>query len=110
MKNLVDCYILSFKSNEPRLIDMVNGEIEVVGNLKEITKGKAFYVGKDEHNRIEIAIPITVFLEIQHETVFEILCTNLERFRISQRTVLGYMTTPMAYIDNDLRTNQSSKD
>lgn len=102
MEEPIDAYILSFKDNKNYCIDIFNSETKPTQWLHDLSKGTAKYIGKDKYNRIEISIPVTVFIELKENQLFQSKCFNLERVRNTKRSILGYLTTPLKSIDNDL--------
>jgi hypothetical protein len=95
-----DHFILTFKDNVLPIIEMKDGEIVVSRLLLELTHEQAEYVGKDENNGIEIAIPVGTFLQIKESHRFVSLCSRLCRLRTTKRTLLGYLVHPINAIDN----------
>lgn len=108
MKNIYNSFILSFANDETLYINCVNNMFNQTWIYSLVKKynfdlDNIFFLGVDDLNRVEIALPINIFEIIKGDRFFIYKCANLRRLRLSEKDSIGKLLyCNYANIDNDL--------
>ncbi len=108
MKEIYNSMILSFSNYEPLYFNCVNNMFYQTWICSVIKKYNfdledVYFLGVDDLNRVEIAIPINIFEFIKGDRFFIYKCANLRRLRLSEKDNIGKLLyCNYNNFDNDL--------